>query len=95
MGILPAEQLMLYYNEYVSFLIQLGRWAFEYDMKPKDICEVLSNNKCYYKEVFDYTGWMRGKMEAYSKKQQTHRNRNRANRGRKEKPAAPPSDEND
>lgn len=34
-------------------------------MSPKDICDVLSNNKGYYKEIFDLYGPMRLKIRAY------------------------------
>ena len=33
-------------------------------MDAKQICEVLSNNKAYYKEVFDYWHFMKGKIVA-------------------------------
>jgi hypothetical protein len=35
------------------------------NMTPKEICEVLSNNKGYYKEVFDYFVFARAKIRAY------------------------------
>jgi hypothetical protein len=34
-------------------------------MTPKEICEVLSNNKGYYKEVFDYFTFARAKIRAF------------------------------
>ena len=34
-------------------------------MSPKEICDVWSNNTCYYKEVFDLYGPMRLKIRAY------------------------------
>lgn len=36
-------------------------------MSPKEICDVISNNTCYYKEVFDVYGFMCKKVRAYHK----------------------------
>lgn len=35
------------------------------NMTPKEICEVLSNNRGYYKEVFDYWLFAKNKIRAY------------------------------
>lgn len=35
------------------------------NMTPKEICEVLSNNKGYYKEVFDYYVFAKAKIRAF------------------------------
>lgn len=35
------------------------------NMTPKEICEVLSNNRGYYKEVFDYYLYAKSKIAAY------------------------------
>lgn len=35
------------------------------NMTPKGICEVLSNNKGYYKEVFDYCVFSKNKIRAF------------------------------
>lgn len=34
------------------------------NMNPKEICEVLSNNTGYYKEVFDYWAFAKAKIRA-------------------------------
>jgi hypothetical protein len=39
--------------------------AEDMKMTPKEICEVLSNNKGYYKEVFDYFIFARAKIRAF------------------------------
>ncbi len=38
--------------------------AEDMNMTPKEICEVLSNNKGYYKEVFDYFTFAKAKIRA-------------------------------
>lgn len=35
------------------------------NMTPKEICEVLSNNKGYYKMVFDYWIFTKSKIRAF------------------------------
>lgn len=35
------------------------------NMTPKEICEVISNNKGYYKEVFDYYVFAKNKIRAF------------------------------
>lgn len=35
-------------------MLSIGRTIEELNMAPKATCDVLSNNKGYYKEVFDY-----------------------------------------
>ena len=35
------------------------------NMTSKEICEVLSNNKGYYKEVFDYFLYAKSKIRAF------------------------------
>lgn len=59
-----------YINRSLFFCIQIGRWAEDLGMSAKEICEVLTNNKGYYKEVFDYWLPMKRKIIAM------HRQRN-------------------
>lgn len=39
--------------------------AEDMNMTPKEICEVLSNNRGYYKEVFDYWTFAKTKIRAH------------------------------
>jgi hypothetical protein len=48
-------------------VLRIGKMAEDMDMKPKEICEVLSNNKGYYKEVFDY--WLFAKLKVRALRQ--------------------------
>ncbi|TVP40762.1 hypothetical protein [Candidatus Nitrosocosmicus arcticus] len=34
-------------------------------MTPKEICEVFSNNRGYYKEIFDYWTFAKAKIRAF------------------------------
>lgn len=56
-----------YINRSLFFLIQIGRWAEDLGLSAKEICEVLTNNKGYYKEVFDYWMPMKRKIIAWYK----------------------------
>lgn len=56
-----------YINKSLFFLIQIGRWAEDLGMSAKEICEVLTNNRGYYKEVFDYWLPMKRKIIALYK----------------------------
>ena len=38
--------------------------AEDHRLDAKQICEVISNNKCYYKEIFDYWHFAKGKIVA-------------------------------
>lgn len=39
--------------------------AEDMNMTPKEICEVLSNNRGYYKEIFDYWMFAKSKIRAF------------------------------
>ena len=46
--------------------------AEDHKLNAKEICEVMSNNTCYYKEVFDYTPIMKRKVATWYR----HQNKN-------------------
>lgn len=54
-----------YLNQTFFSLLELGRMAEDMDMSAKEICEVISNNKAYYKEIFDYWLPMKRKIAAF------------------------------
>lgn len=58
-----------YINHSLFFCIQIGKWAEDLGMSAKEICEVLTNNKGYYKEVFDYWLPMKNKIIAMHRQQ--------------------------
>ena len=58
-----------YINRSLFFCIQIGKWAEDLGMSAKDICDVITNHKGYYKEVFDYWPFMKRKIIAMHRQQ--------------------------
>ena len=61
-----------YINRSLFSCIMIGRWAEDLGLNAKEICEVLSNNRGYYKEVFDY--WLPMKNKIVSLHRQQNKN---------------------